>query len=243
VNPDAARTELYTFNNRLLTSLPIREDSTAPEVVVIVEGRRVSGSTYAPEEPLIQVLLTDNSLLPIGDSTRLNVFINGDRMRPAVVKEWQFLATEQAQEQFGQIVPGVRAAMQFRYRLEEGQNNLLIRSEDATGNKDTSMITLNVAAQASIAGVVVSPQPAQGPVSFTIEHAGLTASHGTLVILDGQGRLVRRLPLLLNVGLTVMVWDGLTEKGSSLSSGTYHFRVELDDDDGAVRTGTFMILR
>lgn len=243
VNPGGATTELYTFNNRWVRTLLLREDSVPPDVIVFVDGNRVSATTYAAPEPLIHVLMTDNSSLPIGDSTRLNVFINGDRMRPSVVKNWEFMSTARAQERFGTTVPNVRAAMQFRYALDEGRNNLLIRLEDATGNKDTVTIALNVSRTPELSGVLTTPQPTSGPLRFAIEHAGSAPALATLVIADNQGRQIARLPLVLNVGITTVQWNGRATSGETIATGTYHYRVQLDDDNDVSRSGSFLIVR
>jgi hypothetical protein len=243
VNPGRAATELYTFNNAVIRTLPLREDSVPPGVLVFVDGNRVDGSTYAAPEPLIHVLMTDNSSLPIGDSTRMSVFLNGDRMRPAVVKNWEFMPTSRALERFGASVPHVRAAMQFRYGLDEGRNNLLIRVEDATGNKDTVTVALNVSPTAAVSGVFVTPQPTTGPVQFNIEHAGRAPTPARLIIADNNGREIVTLDVLLNVGMTNVQWNGRSTSGESLPTGTYHYRVELEDDVDVSRTGSFLIVR
>jgi flagellar hook assembly protein FlgD len=127
--------------------------------------------------------------------------------------------------------------------LDEGRNNLLIRVEDATGNKDTVTVALNVSPTAAVSGVFVTPQPTTGPVQFNIEHAGRAPTPARLIIADNNGREIVTLDVLLNVGMTNVQWNGRSTSGESLPTGTYHYRVELEDDVDVSRTGSFLIVR
>lgn len=75
----------------------------------------------------------------------------------------------------------------------------------------------------------VRVNPSRGPVQLDIP-AGSDAL-STLTILDVQGRIVRRLPIPIAAGASVITWDGGNESGEEMPSGRYFARL----DNGTAR--------
>lgn len=242
VNEENAYAELYAYNNTSAIVLTIGEDDVPPTITVMVDQRIVRDGDFILVEPLVEVLLSDNSRLPINDSTRLTAYVNGDRIRPAVTTDFQFLSTQNVYGRYA--VPDVRAAQIFRYRMDKGQNNLLVRAKDATGNEANLDMALWVSDKTQLLDAFAAPNPSSGPVTFAVLLASPVAITPARVdISDVQGRMIRQLPVQLTIGSASVTWDGRGADGQSLPTGTYFYRVWLTGDPALYRTGMLVLLR
>lgn len=242
VNEGNIHPELYAYNNTSAIVLTIGEDDVPPTITVMADQRIVRDGDFILTEPLVEVLLSDNSQLPINDSTRLTAYVNGDRIRPAVTTDFQFLSTQNVYGRYA--VPDVRAAQIFRYRMDKGQNNLLVRAKDATGNEAHLDMALWVSDKTQLLDALAAPNPSSGPVTFAVRLASPVASTPARVdISDVQGRMIRQLPVQLTIGTASVVWDGRGADGQSLPTGTYFYRISLTGDPSLYRTGMLVLLR
>ncbi len=236
--------ELYRFNNGLAVPLTIREDDVAPTVRMEVDDRWAFDGMYAVRRPLMRVYVYDNSWMAITDSTRVNVFINGDRMRPAVAEDWAFYPTASAVARFPEMGTQLRAVLQFRYELDRGENSVIIRSQDATGNRDTTELSIYTGDGTSVKALVVEPNPVRDRAAFVIDVAASTNDNPAVIdIYNASGSRVASLPVDLKAGRTTIPWNVQSAEGTSLSQGAYYYRLTLTASDIPISTGTFIILR
>jgi len=246
LNPDQRTNEVYAFNNRASTALSVREDDTPPIVQVLADGADVTNGGYVAPDAFIEVLLIDASNLPINDPSRLTVFINGDRIRDGVAEEVVFLPSDSCRVRYPQR-PDVRAGLVFRYPLEDGQNNVLVRGSDATGNEVEHECALFVTNGLNVAAVTVSPNPSSGPVTFRIDlQASVRDLSGTVHIYDAEGRRIASLEAPLQLGAAELQWDGRGSAGEVLPSGLYVYRLEVSEPSiqgASGLNGTLMLLR
>lgn len=239
----ADRRELYAYNNMDTEILGVADDSTPPTVVAFVDGLPAYQNMYVVPEPTIDVVILDNSKLPISDSTRLTVFVNGDRIRPGNTSTFRFFPTADVAALSADTT--ARAGMQFSYRLESGPNNLIVRASDATGNNDTLELRLISADQTSIREVRLAPNPLVGEGAFVVELAtDKPQIEGRIEIYDVRGLRIRTLRALLRIGRSVVAWDGTDDAGARLPVGVYHARFVADDGEEQSRSILqFIVLR
>jgi hypothetical protein len=237
--------ELYRFNNTLSVPLTLREDDVPPNVRFEVDGRWAIDGMYAVQRPLMRVFLHDNSWLAITDSTRINVFINGDRMRPAVVDDWAFYPTVTARAQFPEHGSSLRAVVQFRYGLDRGQNTVIIRSQDASGNRDTTELSIYTGDGIRVQALTVEPNPVKDYARFVIDLAAPTNDNSAVIdVYNVEGARVATIPIIVGPGRTTISWDARGFGGTSLPQGAYYYRCSLADvNDTVISTGTFVIMR
>ncbi|MBI2793367.1 MAG: hypothetical protein HYX66_01800 [Ignavibacteria bacterium] len=237
--------QFYTYNDRRAIILTVKEDNTPPTIAVQADGKDVTQGAYVLRNAFIEILLKDNSQLPINDSNRLVVFINGDRIRTSNTTDYKWLTSQSTAEAY----PGsnVRAALQFRYPLEMGQNNVIVRSSDATGNEQEFETQLWTTDNNEVESVSASPTPTSGPIRFfVVLKTDRSETSGTIEIFDLNGRRVRSLNTTLSVGTSVVEWDGLGDDGQSMPTGMYVYHLRMDDATGAPLSkvsGNLMILR
>lgn len=243
VNAAQDRTELYRFNNTASAVFRVGDDGVAPTLEVRVDGAVATSGMLVLREPFFEVVLHDNSKLAINDSTRLTVFINGDRIRANNTTEFDFLPTDTAMRRYG--AADVRAAVVFRYPLEIDQNNIIVRAMDASGNADTVELALFTTDRTTLKSVTPSPNPSTDAVSFRVQLASdLPSVPATIAIYNLSGGLVRTLQTTVNLGSSVVPWDGRGEGGESLSSGIYVWRFLANDPAGASAVvGSIVLIR
>ncbi|GAB4302562.1 MAG: flagellar hook assembly protein FlgD [Desulfuromonadia bacterium] len=79
----------------------------------------------------------------------------------------------------------------------------------------------------------------QATISFSLPSP---LRDGSLSILDGSGRVVKRLDLRnLPSGTSDIVWDGTTSEGTRAASGTYRVEISGTGSDGTSMTGTPLV--
>jgi len=128
--------------------------------------------------------------------------------------------------------------------MDKGQNNLLVRAKDATGNEANLDMALWVSDKTQLLDALAAPNPSSGPVTFAVRLASPMANTPARVdISDVQGRMIRQLPVQLTVGTASVVWDGRGADGQSLPTGTYFYRISLTGDPSLYRTGMLVLLR
>jgi hypothetical protein len=243
IDPSLVDRELFRFNNTAATGFTVRDDSVPPRIIAIVDEEVATDGMYTVVDPVISIIVTDNSKLPINDSTRLTVFVNGDRIRPSITSDYAFYPTESIGVLTNDI--DARAGMRFRYQLEDGQNNLLVRALDATGNSDTLELRLFTTDQLSFTGVSVAPNPVSGSATFLIELvADRRDIDGRIEIYGLRGERMRTLETSLRLGRSAVQWDGLDDTGATLPVGVYHARFIASDPTGPVtQILQFVVLR
>ena len=243
VNALQDRTELYRFNNTASVVYRVGDDGVAPTLEVRVDGVVATTGMMVLREPFFEVVLHDNSKLAINDSTRLTVFINGDRIRAVNTTEFDFLPTDTAMRRYG--AADVRAAVVFRYPLEIDQNNVIVRAMDASGNADTVELALFTTDGTTLKSVTPSPNPFTDAVSFRVQLASdLPLVPATIALYNLSGGLVRTLQTTVRLGNSVVPWDGRGEGGESLASGIYVWRFLADDPAGASAVvGSIVLIR
>lgn len=245
LDPERRKRQLYTLNDVAQASFTVYNDTVAPLLDVLVDGRRVADGDYVLMEPFFDVRLRDSSNLPITSPDNLTIFLNGVRIRATSSSNFVFHPSATAVRETGDNL--ARAVTQFRFPLELGQNNLLIRAQDASGNRIEQIIGLWTTNKPELRGVEVAPNPSNGPVQFRFTLRDTAATRmAQLDIYDVQGRRIDQLPVELSIGTGAVTWDGRGQGGTSLPTGIYVWRLAATDSSGGFLSsvsGTLSIVR
>lgn len=212
----------YQVFNRAVGSGAVVEDSTAPTILLSADGAPRSSGAAVSNYPRFDVLLRDNSRLAIESPDNLVVFVNGTRVRPSSVEDWQFMGTRQLAD----MMPGdhdARALLSFRFPMETGENLVIIRARDATGNPDTSEVSLFLPTSASIVDLNVFPNPTS---------SGMAGVSVELAIPDGMS--------LLRV--TAYDLQGRRISTSTLGVSTGSYRTTLGTGENTLETGMYTVV-
>jgi hypothetical protein len=221
VNPGPLRSFVPMFQNAVKSYVP-REDTTAPSVVVEVHGRPVTSGSFVDSLPEFTVKLLDASKLPIVRDDNFVVFVNGVRIRSGSTQDYSFLTTDDCERLFPNT--SVRAGLTFSYPMEQGENLIIARIADASGNRDTAEVYLTYRDVASYRVQSAGPNPASTSVRFEVVSSGKERTQTALFrVFDQQGRLLSHAEYTLSVGIDTFTWDARTIDGSSLAPGVYYW--------------------
>jgi hypothetical protein len=208
-----------------------REDTEKPAVVLLADGIECVDGSYVQSAPLFTVLLTDRSNLEIDDPEYFTVFVNGIRVRSDNVEDWRFFGSREVTTVSS--APLARAALQYRFPMEVGENLIIVRAKDANGNADTAEISVFRAPAPTLQNVVITPNPASGYVIGYRYDLGLDTPEAQMHVslYDVQGRLFRSYTNVATTGRgqgTVMLNEGTYTP----VAGFYRAVFELVDNAG-----------
>lgn len=221
VYPGTQRSLVPLFQSAFKEFVP-REDTSAPSIVVEVHGRPVASGAFVDSLPTFTVKLLDGSKLPIVRDDNFVVFVNGIRIRSGGVQDYTFLNTQDCERLFPNS--GVRAGVTFSYPMELGENLIIARIADASGNRDTAEVYLTYSDVSTYRVLSIGPNPASTTVRFEVASSGRDRAQPALFrVFDQQGRLVSQTEYALLVGSDTFVWDAQTTGGSSLAPGVYYW--------------------
>lgn len=238
VDPESRADELYRFNNKRRVALRVGEDKVPPSAEVFADGIRVMNGDVVAPETHFDIVINDNSRLPIDSANirvRLNRFLQPD--------------TNTRNVSFTQIDDGsaARARLSFlsRKTLEVGDNILTIISQDATANRDTLRLTLNVVRNGSIEDISAAPNPIQTAGSIRYRYKGqMQDAPVSIKIFNMQGKQIKILNGSARIGLNEIAWDGRDANGDDVPPGLYVFLLNITTDSYIEpQTGRLILIR
>ncbi|MBU3679996.1 MAG: hypothetical protein FGM32_10390, partial [Candidatus Kapabacteria bacterium] len=214
----------------------VSEDSIPPEVVLYADNVPCNDGANVAPEPKLSVLVNDKSNLPIENSENITVFVNGTRIRRDNVTGWEFLGTSRLREI--QTWGGdARALLSFSFPMESGENLVIARARDISGNSDTAEISLYRQDQSSVSDLLVYPNPATQGATVTVKFDVVlvdVAAQLRMSTYDVQGRLFRSTTVPSAPGRSSVSFD-LGDQGGLVDApvtGLYSLVVELLSQDG-----------
>jgi len=216
--------ELYRFNNSGSTLYRSYEDTLKPRVELLVDGMRVQDGDYVAPTPRFEILVRDNSQLVIDSGkirVRINRFVQPD--------------TTTLEAEFRRIKGNGDLRVNFTFitrRLDEGENFVQVITEDASANKDTLRMYLNVAKYAAISSELVVPNPTDGEATIRFLYVGQKHDvPATLDIFNLSGQFVRTLTTTARIGANSFEWDGYDRYGDHVPPGVYFYRINVQADN------------
>ncbi|MBI5326582.1 MAG: hypothetical protein HZB41_15130 [Ignavibacteriae bacterium] len=226
---DKNHKDIYTFNNSENRELFLIEDTIKPYIKVKLDGVLVFDSIlvkdgeYISIKPKIEISLLDNSYIPVINDA-IKVRINAKFIKPGTENEWKY-------NSFGNNRP-LKATLEFiSDSLDIGENIITIMYSDATGNKDTSRITVFVSLNGYVENIKNIPNPLDNFTTFYFyfkaPHQGTSAE---IVIYDISGQKVATLRKDIIIGENKIDWEARNDYGDNLPIGVYFYRINILTD-------------
>ncbi|MBS1537701.1 MAG: hypothetical protein JST20_08145 [Bacteroidetes bacterium] len=211
--------EIYRFNNKSATFYHVREDSIKPKIEFRVDGVLVKDYDFVAPEPLFEIIIHDNSNLAI-DSAKIRIRLNRF-IQPDTTSINAKFETIQGQGD-------TRARLSFITKRLEEENIIQITVEDASNNKDTLKIRLNIAKNASIENLFAIPTPTDNETTLSFTYIGQNQdSPATVDIFSLSGQAIRSLKSNVRIGHNSVHWDGNDNYGSRVAPGIYVYRLNV----------------
>lgn len=222
IDSDKNLNELYLFNNFADGKVYLYEDAVPPVFSIRADSAVLENNDYISAEPLLEIRMMDNSPLPLEGESNIKVKINGLVQKPSNTQDYK-LSTDP-----DPLDRDLKILLSFiPDSLDFGQSWIEVSGKDATGNRDTLFIYVNVQLLGEFKDVQGYPNPFSDAANIGFEFRGPeNAGQAEILIYNSLGQLVSRIVKPLRIGRNEAAWNGLDDRGRSIPSGAYYYMLK-----------------
>lgn len=214
-------TEMYTFNNLGADSFYVARDSIKPDFNITFDGRELISGDIISNSPLVEIVLTDNSPLPL-DTTRLSIVHNGKPI--GFVKDSiQYNYTP---------YPNSKFDARWKPLFKQGKHTVEVFTKDASEipfNNIAQKYQFFVYDKDDIQFIYNYPNPFAEQTWFTYELRGNAPPDEVKIkIFTIAGRLIKEIAVPyseMKIGLNSVLWDGKDADGDEVANGVYLYKL------------------
>ena len=243
-NPQIQPEQIYN-NNSIDYHFSVIPDKINPILSVTFDGRQIQNNEIVSSKPLIQISLKDENLFRIRTDTV------GLEMSLKSCKTCSFKRIHFSNSDISWKVNFIDNNFIIKYlpqNLKEDTLTLRVQGKDLAGNlagNQSYQISFRIVQKNELKSWLVYPNPFEffTKFSFTITGTEIPKNYN-LEIYNEQGYKVKTLDTatqLLHIGINEFIWDGTDSTGKNLISGTYIYRLNVNDVNQ--NSGKVMILR
>jgi hypothetical protein len=217
--------ELFEDNNFYSIPFYIQPDTTSPTITLTFDGNDILDGDYISPNPVIQIELNDESLLPITEPSSVLLYLN-DNLIPS--------DTSIISYSFSDTNPKV--TVDFTPVFSDGEYTLKVLWKDSEGNIVDSAGAekyFQVSSEAQLLYVYNYPNPTSGETYFTFKLTQIPENI-SIKIFTIAGRLIKEIDLTsseLKFDFNKIYWDGRDEDGDAIANGVYIYKVIMKDGD------------
>ncbi|NWF88562.1 MAG: T9SS type A sorting domain-containing protein [Ignavibacteriaceae bacterium] len=217
--------ELFEDNNIYSIPFFVKADTTKPVLTVLFNGSEIMDGDYVEAKPTIKMELSDQSNLPIADTSSISIFLNNI---PVYFAQNSNILTFQINTSNPKLV------VEYKPTLQEGENNLKVLANDGYGNQFDSLgfqKRFLVSNEAKLLYTYNYPNPANAHTYFTFRLTQIPEQI-KIMIYTVSGRLVKEIikkGTELTTDFNKIFWDTRDEDGDLLGNGTYLYKVIMSD--------------
>ncbi|NIA30834.1 MAG: T9SS type A sorting domain-containing protein, partial [Actinobacteria bacterium] len=187
-----------------------------PGIEITFDGKEIVYNDLVAARPHILAKISDNSPVPITDTSRVDVVLDGKRINffgAAAVLSLRAAGDDHSQ-----------GIIEFKPELQDGDHLLEFYVSDASGNRIYSRVDFRVVSELQINRVVNFPNPFSRATDFTFE---LTQpARVDIKVYTVAGRLIRSFDAgWCNAGFNNFHWDGRDADGDRLANGVYLYKI------------------
>lgn len=213
--------EMYTFNNLGADSFFVARDSIKPDFNITFDGRELINGDIISNSPLIEIVLTDNSPLPL-DTTRLSIVHNGKPV--GFVKD-------SIQTNYTPY-PNSKLDARWKPLFKQGKQTIEVFTKDASEipfNNIAQKYQFFVYDKDDIQQIYNYPNPFAEQTWFTYELRGNAPPEEVKIkIFTIAGRLIKEIQVPaseMKIGLNTVFWDGKDADGDEIANGVYLYKL------------------
>lgn len=221
IDPDSFINELFVFNNKNTVQLEIQEDTLKPQTEVYIDSVRVLNRDYITREPEIEIRLFDNSKLPITDPNSILVRFNGHILDEENTLSFKFIPINDG--------TNLKAVLKIQAdTITETNSLMIVYTQDASGNKDTIRIFLDILSEGRIQDVNAFPNPAmdQTRIEFTVKSPEKSGD-AVIDIYSFNGEKIKSFTQPIRIGKNTIIWDLRNQYNESISPGIYYYSINI----------------
>jgi Peptidase family C25/Interleukin-like EMT inducer/CARDB len=216
--------ELYEDNNFYSIPFYVIGDTTKPSMNLTFNGNDIFDGEYISSQPQIKIELSDPSLIPITDTSSIDIFLNNSYVNYSGNEDNLSINYSESNP---------KVTVNFAPTLEDGEYTIRVFGKDASGNiGDSSGITksFNVQSDAKLLNVYNYPNPFSTETYFTFKLTQIP-DEIKIKVFTVAGRLIKEIILnssQLSYDLNKVYWDGRDDDGDLLGNGVYLYKVIMD---------------
>lgn len=224
------RISVYVTNGQtdgsgVLVPLPLRgavpsfQDSTGPQIEILVDGRPVTIDDYTSRTPELTLRLFDESGINLTGEVGHQIIIQTDHDANSRRDVTARFVYDSGSYQRGSLKTRLPA-------LTPGEHPISVKAWDNFNNSSSLSLSLSVVEETDlrVTNVMNYPNPFNGPTTFTFE---LTQDADiTLQVYTVSGVLIRSFSAISGLrGFNQLEWDGLDRDGDQLANGAYLYKI------------------
>jgi hypothetical protein len=216
IDPENQFVEPAEFNNIATFTAFVHPDKTTPRLEVTFDDRSVISGDYVSPRPTILCKIFDESLLPIADTTHVQVQLNEERVTYSNAETLQLTSFPSGP---------VRAQVAFRPQLTGGKHVVEFLVRDASNNPAYFRAEVQVDTEFRLREVMNYPNPFRNETDFTY-YLTQPADEVKIKIFTLSGRLIITLDHApTTAGFNRVHWNGQDADGDALANGVYLYKM------------------
>ena len=227
IDPDQNVEEYFEDNNFFTKTLYFKNDIVPPDIKITFDDIEVFNGDFVSSEPKIKIALSDDSPLPITDTTSLKIYLNEIPIYYNGNSSVLNYTTNSSNPKF---------IAEYNPKLSDGEYLLRIAAKDLNGNfsdSASSEVHFLVSSDAKLLYVYNYPNPFADETYFTFKLTQIPDEF-KIKIFTVAGRLIKEFsksPSELNFDFNRIYWDGRDEDGDLIANGVYFYKVIMKKDE------------
>ena len=219
--------ELYKDNNIFSIPFFVKSDTSHPTLNVTFDGINILDGDYVSSKPEIQIELSDNSPVPITDTSAVAIYLDGNPV---------YYSSNQSKISYSFNSTNPKYVVTYAPVLKDGEYNIKIIGKNSVGTLvDSSGYNKSFAVmdEPKLLNVYNYPNPFPNDTYFTFKLTQIP-DELKIKIFTVAGRLVKEIEKHasdLNYDFNKIYWDGRDQDGDMLANGVYFYKITLVKGD------------
>lgn len=217
--------ELYKDNNFYSLPIFVKKNNKPAKIFLTIDGNNIYDGDYVSSNPNIEIKLNDESLIPITDTSKIDIYLNNIRIP---------YKTNSINVNFSNTNPKV--VVNYKPKLNEGEYTLKVVGRNATNDLiDSTGVEKKFIVKNSfeLIDVYNYPNPMKDKTDFTFKLTSLP-DELKIIIYTIAGRKIKEINMtnnLLKYDFNIVTWDGKDAEGNKIANGVYLYKLVIKKDD------------
>ena len=227
IDPENKIHELYKDNNVFSIPFFVKSDTSHPTLNVTFDGINIMDGDYVSSNPEIKIDLSDNSPLPITDTSAVSIYLDGNHV---------YYGSNQSAISYSFNSSNPKYVVTYAPVLKDGEYSIKVIGKNSVGTLVDSAgynKSFSVIGEPKLLNVYNYPNPFPKDTYFTFKLTQIP-DELKIRIYTVAGRLVKEIEKHasdLNYDFNKIYWDGRDQDGDMLANGVYFYKITLVKGD------------